>query len=442
MTTIKKITNPKNGPVHIALLPVLEKATKFTCGDVVRGTVNVDPLKRPQRVRIFFQGRSKFSNDPSQGNTSTTYRVKIPFFEYSLELFNSTSDGQSYDILSRGVNADNKVELPFEFVFPDKVELDPPKEFTKEFRDVKGFEREKGFALPPTYEFTGSSTCEQIVEYYLQAEIFTDHRLIVEKHVRQSLQFVPPGPVLPEGDTRYVQTHPMNVLCRTHRLDPTYDPNEGTLSRLKNRMKKKDPSTPSASFAILAQIPRTASKTSILKRITISLIHGERSDIIMDPPPVYLREIRVRVLPTLYVRMPTSFVGYIDGNMYDAHTSKQHLFDRRFEEPILMFDGMKIDNLGRRNMGEVQLQCSDFTSYGLVLTHRVEVHMSLLCAGEKFDILACRGPVTIVEEPVTRTVQTADGNLETVAIGVGRMGVDEAVGGAELPEYAPPAYSA
>jgi hypothetical protein len=368
--------------------------------------------------------------------------MKIPFFQYSLELFSSTTDGQSYDILSRGVNADNKVELPFEFVFPDQVELDPPKEFTKEFKEVKGFEREKGFTLPPTYEYTGSSTCEQVVEYYLQAEIFTDHRLIVEKQVRQPLPFAPPGPVLLEGDMAYVQTRPMNVECRTHRLDPNYDPNEGALSRLKNRIKKNDSSTPSASFTILAQIPKTVSKDSLLRLITISLVHKDRSDNVIDPPPVYLREIRVRLLSTIHVRMPTSNISYIDGNMYDSHTSKQHLIDRRFEDPILIYDGMRIDNLGRRNMGEMLPQYSDFTSYGLILTHSIEVNMGLVCAGEKTDIVACRGPVTIVQEPVTRIVQASDGSLETVAIGVGRMGVDEAIGDVGLPEYAPPAYSA
>lgn len=392
---LSRYPNLKTGPMYIEVqLPTPSQGSRYASGDVVRGTIRVSPKTRPQRIVVHFKGRTKFAITRRNGNGTTTYSHKIPFFSYSLVLFSSSTAGQSYDILGLGVTPDDRVELPFEFAFPHIIELEPP----KTFRERVGFEHKAGHALPPTYFYSGSSNV-QIVEYYIEAEMWTEHKFVVAKTVRQPVPFNPAGPTIPDDIVELIQDRRFTVRCQTHRLDPNYDPNEGRLARIKQHWKKNDPATPKAIFTILAQVPHVASIDSLLPSISLSLIHTERSDIMPEAPPVYIRQISVQLISTLNVRVPHNSLFFGSDDILDRHQKKLYLLHRRLPAPgWLMYDGMRFDDLGRRISCESPPDAPDFASYGLNLKHVIEVTLEIECAGENFDVLGCRGPVIILPE--------------------------------------------
>lgn len=433
--SFQRYPNLKSGAIHIATQPPPSKTSYFTSGDVIRGVVRVKPTTRPHRITIRFRGRSKFAIVRSSGNSSTTYREKILFFSYDLVLFSSATSGQSYDILGMGITADDRVELPFEFTVPETVQLDPPRaDGGAAFTAKPGFESKKGYALPPTYLYAGSS-CDQVVEYYLEANLFKENKFMADHTVRQNLSLHPPRPDIPDDAEAVglVQSRQMNLRCQTHRLDPNYDPDEGKWQRFRHRMKKHDPSTPSATFKILAKVPRIADGHSILNSIRLSLVHAEKSDIIPEAPPIYLRQIRIKLTSLIHVRIPHRSFFSDDSDMRDSHTNKFYLVNRRFEGTCpLLYDGMTLRDLAitKRRIDERLPDSPDFTSYGLSVTHTIEVSLKIECAEEKLEVTACRGPITVVS-----------GTRRILEIGIGEEATETAAD-AVPPPYEPPPYQA
>jgi len=158
----------------------------------------------------------------SNGQSSTTYKEKPEFFHRTIELFTSSTGGPSYDILSRGITDDDRVELPFEFTWPERTEL-PPGE---KWHPSEYFAHGPGGILPPTYIRLGSN--EQLVEvgnkyhdsttsshlltrylrvwqYFLEARLFTHGRYSPAQESRCPLTYWPvfsmPGlsPLLPSA---------------------------------------------------------------------------------------------------------------------------------------------------------------------------------------------------------------------------------------------------
>jgi hypothetical protein len=157
-----------------------------TTGSPVRGRVRVDPSKRPQRVSIAFRGREKCSITRRNGNRSTTYKEKPAYFAYELDLFSSATGGASYDIVSYGITEDNKVDLAFEFHFPDTMQIQHPPSM---WRESGQFTYHLG-ELPPSYHYHESySADEQIVEYYLEARLYTESQIMPTIEVRQLVMF-------------------------------------------------------------------------------------------------------------------------------------------------------------------------------------------------------------------------------------------------------------
>ena len=137
------IVNNKRAPIYVDLQ---SPGDFFTGGDAVRGSVRVHPTQRPRRIKIEFEGRWQSKIVEGGGNAKHTYKDKPRLFATSLLLFNSETYGESYDIVSRGIEADGKVALPFEFSFPDQVTTAPSIWYKPRMR----FEHEPGHPLPPT----------------------------------------------------------------------------------------------------------------------------------------------------------------------------------------------------------------------------------------------------------------------------------------------------
>ena len=439
MNHYPNVVNPRD-PFHIKVNRWKSGQSRYTSGDVVRGSVIVDPCHRPQRILIHFKGREKFAIVKKQGNSHRTYREKVPFFEATLEVFSSPTRGQSYDIVGKGIANNNKVELPFQFEFPHTVQLHPPgwrgDNAKGRFKKRAGFHSEAGFPLPPTYAYFGSSA-QQVVEYYLEASLYTDSRYHPHHTVRQLLPYYPANPILAEDITAKIAPfrRDMSLNCQTFRLDPNYDPNEGIIKRMKHSWHKHDPSTPYALFRAAVNVPQVASAESLPQAITVSFEHIRRSDIVLEPPPVYLTQVRVRLISGLNVRVPYTSLFSSDSDLTDSHTQKLVLLNRFFTSPgMLLYDGMSFAKFGKRRAGELPPSAPTFSSYGLNLKHTIEVVLWVECAGEKFEILACKGAIeirsgaTLADVERVQTASTAEDIVE------------ESIENTVPPPYEPPPY--
>lgn len=119
------------------------------------------------QVNISFRGRMKCAITRSNGQSSTTYKEKPEFFHRTVELFTSSTGLPSYDILSRGITDDDRVELPFEFIWPERTELSPG----EKWRASPLFAHRPEGRLPPTYIRSGSNI--QLVEVCVKYHDYT-----------------------------------------------------------------------------------------------------------------------------------------------------------------------------------------------------------------------------------------------------------------------------
>ncbi|KAL1602472.1 hypothetical protein SLS60_005888 [Paraconiothyrium brasiliense] len=326
----------------------------------------------------------------TNGQSSTTYKEKPDFFMRTLELYASPIGGQSYDIVcaNKGVTEDNRVELPFEFIWPERTELSPGPKWLPN----PSFEHECGGPLPPTYYRSWGN--ELIVEYFLEARLYTAGRYDAAQEVRCPLNYRPsppipnPIPPVPNAVTIYSRN---GIVARTYRLHPDYDPNEGWRARIKHSWNKDKDTTPYANYMIGVSCPSVLIYGQPIV-LTLSLNHIERSKDVPDPPPVHLRRISVRLSSYLKVRIPSrSLFGTSD--MDESHNDKVIFLDKRFMmgEGLLMYDGMTATT------AELPLLLAPaFKTYGLELTHKLKVELWGECAREQFRFTPVQGPVLIL----------------------------------------------
>ncbi|KAJ4287541.1 hypothetical protein N0V90_012244 [Kalmusia sp. IMI 367209] len=326
----------------------------------------------------------------SNGQSSTTYKEKPDFFSRTLELFSSSTRGPSYDIVTQGVTEDDRVELPFEFTWPERTEIAPGSKWTPS----PYHEHQEGGLLPPTYARYSSN--EQLVEYFLEARLYTGSAYHPEHEVRCPLVYRPsppildPIPLLPRTHNTYSSR---GIVTRTHRLHPDYDPNEGWRARLRHSWSKDKDTTPFANYRVNVSCPSVVTSGKSIT-VTLSLEHLERSKDIPDTPPVHLRRISVRISSKLHVRIPSrSLFGSSD--MTDTHSDKHVLLDKSFNmgEGLLMYDGMPATT------AQFPTDITPaFQTYGLALTQVMKVELWGECAREKFRFIPVEGDVSIVPD--------------------------------------------
>jgi hypothetical protein len=383
----------------------------YTCGDLVRGVVRVEPTLRPKRISVTFRGFSVIHDQSSDGTTPKLFR-------FDQELFLSSGAHENFDILQRGVAADGKVELPFEFTFPHTVSLAPPSQrswkYSKDSYDHPRFQHSPGFQLPPTctaFVAVKGALAPKItytVEACLESVNIDSTRL----QVRQDVKFQPPAPEydmsllrpdlnlgihLPKHCCRY-------KFIRTRKLFPGYR-ESSKLRKVKDMLAEKElffilatySEIPFVRFNLLATPARILVIGAEIPIIT-TVQHLDRSSSLPSPPDLFMRRVRVQLIPTLSTfKTRSGQSGSTGKETIEIIRDHWTLFEKKFEsgngEPL--FDGLNLADVGEVRLAHEKLLPS-FTSYGVALEYELQVEIWGECAKHEFSGLACQAQVQVV----------------------------------------------
>jgi hypothetical protein len=380
----------------------------YTAGDIVHGIVRVDPTSRPQNVSIVFKGISIMYDKDLEG-------CKTEFFRLEQELFTSSGTGETYDILRQGTAEDGKVELSFQFTFPHVAIQTPPADrrwhYSKDSFGHPRFQHSPGFPLPPscTTLMNADLAVPPGISYYLEA------RADLSLRIRQEVKFMPPAPeydislsqpnldfgtTLPKQQCRY-------KFIRTRKLLPNHKEKGNKLSKIKDFLVEKElffgietfSEIPFYRFNVLATPPRVIVVGSNFP-IHVTLQHLDRSVSIPEPPPLFLRRVRVQVISTYetFVPQPKNSVNRTIEHIDRAQRTTT-LFDKRFSsgdgEPL--HDGINLADFGELKVSKTDERIiPSFSSYGMALEHEVQVEMWGECVKNDWSGIVCKDKVQFV----------------------------------------------
>lgn len=394
-------TNPQPFYIHV----YQETRQFYTSGDLVRGIVRVEPTLRPQCITIVFRGWCVIFDHEANGASPS-------FFKYRQVLFESSGAHENFDILRRGTARDGRVELPFEFTFPQNAWMAPPPErewrYSKDSSDHPRFQHSPGFLLPPA-SLPGPLPAK--INYGLEACL---ESTLVENGkitVRNELKFLPPAPEhdlsLLEPNLERTVNLPKHAsrmkLIRTRKLVPRSD--NSTLTKVKDLLVEKEvflglhslDEIPFAKFSLVA-IPSRIMVIGSPLPITVSLKHLERSASIRNPPDVFMRRIRVQLMPTYNVLIPRPSVNsHVTKETVEVSRETWTLLDKRYNAGPgqCLLDGLRLTDIGAPKLKHTKILPS-FSSYGVNLEYEIQVEIWGECASHEFSGLACRSEVSIV----------------------------------------------
>jgi hypothetical protein len=388
-------------PFQIEVFP--ETHPYYTCGDRVRGVVRVGPTLRPVRITITFRGYCTIFDRDIQG-------AAPEFFRYKQDLFESSGAHENFDILQRGTASDGKVELPFEFTFPQTVWLPPPADkiwrYSGDSYDHPRFQHSPGFVPPPSCVglVRSGGPLMPKVYYTLEACLDTVNVDNPKINIRHHLSFLPPAPEydmsllqpnvhlgtsLPKHSSRY-------KLIRTRKLLPSRQ-GGSKLGKVKNMLGKDlfEGEIPYAKFNLVATVPRIMIIGSSIP-VSITVKHLERSASLPNPPDLFMRRIRIQLLPTFSILIPRPAASSTR-EVVEASHNTWTVLDRKYEEGYgePLFDGLKLSDIGEATLAYDKLLPS-FSSYGMTLEYEVLVEIWGECAKTEFSGIACKSEVQIV----------------------------------------------
>ena len=412
-------TNLAQNPLYIDVFSDAKHV--YTAGDIVHGIVRVDPTARPQNVSILFKGISILYDKDLEG-------CKVEFFRLEQDLFTSSGTGENYDILRQGTANDGKVELPFHFTFPHVAVQTPPAgrrwHHSKDSFGHPRFQHSPGFPLPPSCItlMNAEVAVPPGISYYLEAKADASLR------IRQELKFMPPAP---EYDLSLLQSNldfgtnlpkqqcPYKFI-RTRKLLPNAKENGHKLSKVKDFLVEKElffgiqtySEIPFYRFNVLATPPRVIVIGSDFP-MHITLQHLDRSASIPEPPPLFLRRVRVQVISTYetFVPQPKNSINSAVEHIDRAQRTTTVL-DKKFSsgegEPLH-------DGLSLADFGELRIRKTDerimpsFSSYGLTLEHEMQIEMWGECVKNEWSGIVCKDKVQFVSGWTFSHVPEEDG---------------------------------
>jgi hypothetical protein len=394
------IVNTARSPIYIDLQ---SPGAFFTGGDAVRGSVRVHPTERPRRIKIEFEGRWKTKIVEGSGNAKKTYKDKPQLFSTSLLLFSSETRGESYDIVSRGIEADGKVALPFEFSFPDQVTTAP----SIWYKPRMGFEHEAGHPLPPTLHQD-----ENMVEYMLK--VFVYKKEPIPEVTALLLPFRPSSSLIsPSVLIRYPRDTTLSI--KSQLLNPRNAQDPGILTKLKwSTLSKYYDTIPESSWKLAAQCPYQLIVGKPIP-ISFSFQHLKQTPEMSEAPPVYIREIRIKVTSVLAVRIP--YQGMTGDRDIVGDFPRDIVAKFFLGRGQVLYDGFRLSELGALVLPSTTLP--SFKSYGLRLQYRIKVILSGECAGKSFTRDALRDVCEVVmpqrpggDASVTAPLGSAEGVMQ------------------------------
>ncbi|KAF2029153.1 hypothetical protein EK21DRAFT_68223 [Setomelanomma holmii] len=359
--------NTPEGLVSIALTRSSHR-TLNTNNDAVKGVVLVQTKIKAQRVSIKFIGRTtcQVINERNPGShhvaTSDLFR-----HEKTLQLRATPS----------ATCPAGREEYPFEFRFPELVELDPKLRNDVSFKPDEVFEHEKGHPLPPSLWWNENTIRS---EYFLEADFITEHRSFTLNPVAiHQLRFNPSVPEIGlQGQTALLPAPPIRFERRSRPSTPEPSRGQrGPLKRLKSNLKGEKSDEPSSASLLVLSVP---SQYRVSAATTLKLsFQATLSDGLTRPEPVYLRGIRAQASAHISYRIPTSSAS--NDELRKESTVKFDLFNRRYGKP-----GLEITNntfIETCNINSIVPPT--FRTYGVAVKYDVRYDLLLDCAGKESE---------------------------------------------------------
>jgi hypothetical protein len=374
--------NTPGGLISIALTRSSYRSLN-TNNDAIKGVVLVQSKFKAQRVSVRFIGRTtcRVLNERSPGShhvaTTNLFRHERTLSPKATPSANCPS---------------GRIEYPFEFRFPEAVELSPSLQNDAPFKPNDYFEHEKGHRLPPSLWWNENTIRN---EYVLEADFVTAQRsFTLNPVVIHQLRFSPSDPELDLPE--HAPLLPVPPIRFERRSRPsTPEPGQerrGPLKRLKSSLKGEKNEEASSTSLLVLSVPRRyrVGATTALK---ISL-QATLSDGLTQPAPVYLRGIRAQVFLHIHYRIPLSSAP--NQEIQRASAEKFDLFNRRYSKPGLeVTEGTKVEDFVINNIVP-----PTFKTYGLAIRYEVRYDLLLECAGKESEHEVEMQDVVI--EPMTR----------------------------------------
>jgi hypothetical protein len=374
--------NTPGGLISIALTRSSHRALN-TNNDAVKGVVLVQAKTKAQRVSIKFIGRTtcRATNDRSPGSPNV---ARTDVFRHEKILVRRTTPSANCPL--------GRIEYPFEFRFPEAVELDPRLQNDAPFKPDDSFEHERGHPLPPSLWWDENTVRS---EYFLEADFVTEQRsFTLHPVVIHQLRFSPSDPEIGLPDpAALLPVPPIRLERRSRPSTPEPGPGRrGPLRRLKSSFKNEKPEEASStSLIVLSTPPRyRVGATTALK---ISL-QATLSDGLTQPAPVYLRGIRAQAIVHISYRIPHSSAPKEE--VRKNNTVKFDLFNRRYGKP-----GLEItESSALEDFVINTIVPPTFQTYGVAVRYDVRYDLLLECAGRETEHEIEMKNVVI--EPMTR----------------------------------------
>jgi hypothetical protein len=250
------------------------------------------------------------------------------------------------------------------------------------------------------------------ITYILEACMNTASQYATRLQIYQDLKFIPPAP---EYDLTLLRPSPRlgtelpKSLCRykfikTRKLFPNYE-TSSKLGKIRDKLVDHElffglnsyAEVPFARFNLFATPPRILVIGSQVP-IVMSVQHLERSKSLYNPPNVFMRRVRVQLLPIFAFFFPRATHGSdTEKEIVEVPRDVITLLDKKFDngngEPLL--DGLNLADIGDVIPSHDQVLPS-FTSYGVCLEYKLQVDIWGECASREFAGINCREQVIVV----------------------------------------------
>lgn len=370
--------NLPNGIISIAFSRSTIRGV-HTNNDPVRGVVHVKNNIRVKSVSIQFVGRSTCRAFEGASQHAS-----------SLELFRHEMTLQQAAFPS-ATCPPNRIEYPFEFRFPEAVQLPPS---TPCPTDSK-FESEAGHTLPPSLWWNESTVRN---EYVLEAQFVSDERHFTMKpKVMHQLRFFPSVPEVELPDQIALRPGPPVRIERRSRSEQS-GRGLGTLQRLSRRIsgstESLDESCGSDLLILSAPDHYRVGLTSTLKITLQSATIPDTS----RTAAIYLRGIRAQAIARIDYRIPLPAHPSLAYNIIRSGDSKFDLFNRRYAIPGLRLNTTTATDI--EAFGINKIIPPTFKTYNVALRYDVKYDMLLESGGKESEHSVVVKDVQI--EPMTR----------------------------------------